>query len=90
MLGDSVPRQAGQGHLDQDSIGPSESLCETNGDVSQQGGTQAGAAEVCMRRTQQRARVPVVVKVSGSGAVDQPGRAVSGGWPWGMALSQMA
>ncbi len=70
VLGNSVPRQAGQGHSDRDSIGLSESLCETNGEVSQQCGTQVGAAEACMCGAQQRAKVPMVVKVLGSGAVD--------------------
>ncbi len=68
-LGDSMPRQAGQGHLDPDSARPSESLCETNGKFNQQCSTQAGAAEARMCSAQQRARDPVVAKVPGSGAV---------------------
>ncbi len=79
ILGDLVPRQAGQGHSDRDSIRPSESLCETNGGFIQQCSTSAGAAEAHVRGTQQRVMVPVVADVLDGGAVGPQDELYQGG-----------
>ncbi len=46
----------GQGRIDRDSNGPSEYLCETDGEGSQQHGMLTGVAGACVCSAQQRAR----------------------------------